>query len=487
MVAYEELSTAERLVWDAFPEGHPIDLRLPGPDGGVPEPAVRASVLKTLLLGEGDRPRGAVPAVRLSGARITGPLDLSGAELAHALLLEDCRLEGEFSLYGAATRTVSLLDCTLAGGIDACMARVEGRLELKGSRLAGALLLRNARISGELFLDRAEITADGRWALDAGGLDMGGGVWACKGFTAHGGVRLPGATLPGGLFLSGARLHPHPSGTALHAANVIASTLVLSDGFTAHGAVDLRGAQVSGSVTFEGAVLKGADTAVDGSLMRAAVLDFTPAEPPSAAVDLRDARIEALRDRPGSWPATVLLQGLVYGSLPSGGGDRHEVGRRVEWIRREPGYAPQPYEQLAAWYRKVGHDDDARRVLLFKQRHRRRAMNPAGRLWSHVLDVTVGFGYRPWLAGVWLAALTALGTAVFGSRTPTPVQSGQGPRFSALVYSLDLLVPIGNLGQRSAWYWTAPAVQWVAYALIAAGWLLTTAAVAGVTRTLSKN
>ncbi|GGN86790.1 hypothetical protein GCM10011579_078950 [Streptomyces albiflavescens] len=40
---------------------------------------------------------------------------------------------------------------------------------------------------------------------------------------------------------------------------------------------------------------------------------------------------------------------------------------------------------------------------------------------------------------------------------------------------------IGGLGQRNAWYWTSSGTQWLAYGLIAAGWLLTTTVVAGVT------
>jgi hypothetical protein len=51
---------------------------------------------------------------------------------------------------------------------------------------------------------------------------------------------------------------------------------------------------------------------------------------------------------------------------------------------------------------------------------------------------------------------------------------------------LDLLIPIGGFGQREAWHWDERGVMWLSYGLIAAGWLLTTAVVAGVTRSLNK-
>ncbi|MDX2909206.1 hypothetical protein PV517_10905 [Streptomyces griseiscabiei] len=102
-------------------------------------------------------------------------------------------------------------------------------------------------------------------------------------------------------------------------------------------------------------------------------------------------------------------------------------------------------------------------------------------------DATVGYGYRPWLAGVWLLVLTLLGTAAFDTGDPTPVKRGEGAPFQPFVYTLDLLVPIGGLGQRAAWYWTESTLQWLAHILVALGWILTTAVIAGVTRTLQRN
>jgi hypothetical protein len=279
----------------------------------------------------------------------------------------------------------------------------------------------------------------------------------------------------------------------------VASTLNFSDGFTADGTVRLRGAQVSDKATFEGAVLNGPPDgdgpALLGMLMQAVDFDFTLARPPSSAVDLRAAQVSYLHDNEHSWPDVVELDGFVYGSIKvdEAGERREAVGRRgsvahrVGWIRRSPGYTPQPYEQLASWYRKAGHDNDARRVLLAKQRHRRSTLHPVMRAWGHLLDVTVGYGYRPWLAGVWLLALTLLGTLTFSMYAPNPVQRGDSVPFEPLVYTLDLLVPIGGLGQRTAWYWSNGSLQWLAYLLIAFGWVLTTAVIAGVTRALQKN
>ncbi|MFJ5310163.1 oxidoreductase [Streptomyces sp. NPDC088350] len=495
MLPYEEMTPPERELWDAFPEGRRVDLRVGAPSGDDPaqgadwgpERTLRAAVVTALARGANAAPPGAVSALRVAGARITGRLDLADADIGHMLWFEDCWFEEAPSLYGAATRTIGIIGCQVPG-IDARLASMEGTLDLERSVLHGRLSLMRARIAGELQLGGATLSAPNGWALFAGGLVMEGGVFCRRGFTAHGGIRLLGAHLPGGLFMEGARLD-NPDGPALLADNAVAQTLVFSDGFTAQGAVRLRGAQVSDQLTFDGAHLNGEEVALDCSRMQAADLHFTPAAPPAGAVDLRGAHVSVLHDGENSWPGVVRLQGFDYASLQSEDGARpHDVTRRVEWIRREPGYAPQPYEQLASWYRQVGHEDDARKVLLAKQRHRRGTLRPAGRVWGQLLDGLVGYGYRPWLAGVWIVALAVLGTVVFGGRTPIRVQAGQGPPFNALVYTLDLLIPIGGLGQRTAWYWAegSPA-QWLSYGLIAAGWLLTTAVVAGVTRSLNKS
>lgn len=495
MLPYEEMTPPERELWDAFPEGRRVDLRAGTPDeddpaGGAgwgPERTLRAAVVTALARGANAAPPGAVTALRLAGARITGQLDLAGAEIGHLLWFEGCLFEEEPSLYGAATRTVGIVGCQLPG-MEARLASIEGTLDLRRSVLHGRLSLMRARIAGELQLGGATLSAPDNWALFAGGLVMEGAIFCRWGFTTHGGIRLVGAQLPGGLFMEGAVLD-NPGGPALVADNAVAQTVVLSDGFTAQGPVCLPGAQIADQLTFDGAFLNGEDVALDCSRMQAGDLRFTPAAPPPGAVDLRGAHVSVLHDDESGWPGVVRLQGFSYASIESKDGLRgYDVARRVAWIRREPGYAPQPYEQLASWYRQVGHEDDARKVLLAKQRHRRGTLHPAGRVWGHLLDSLVGYGYRPWLAGVWIVALTVLGTVVFGGRSPIRTQPGQGPPFSALVYTLDLLIPIGGLGQRSAWYWPeGSAAQWLSYALIAAGWLLTTAVVAGVTRSLNKS
>jgi hypothetical protein len=197
------------------------------------------------------------------------------------------------------------------------------------------------------------------------------------------------------------------------------------------------------------------------------------------------ATIDALFDNPATWPPQVRLNGLRYAAI------RHQTGRppvreRLDWIDREPyGYRPQPYEQLASWYRSVGHDDDARRVLLAKQRRRRETLPAAAKLWGYVQDLTVAYGYRPGRAAVWMALLWAASSVAFTHADHPPIKSGEHPPWNPALFALDLLLPVIELGQvgffrlRGGW-------QWLAAAMILVGWILATTVAAGATRLLRR-
>ncbi|TDC41396.1 hypothetical protein [Micromonospora sp. KC213] len=99
--------------------------------------------------------------------------------------------------------------------------------------------------------------------------------------------------------------------------------------------------------------------------------------------------------------------------------------------------------------------------------------------------VVEGYGYRPTLAALWLVALAAVGTAVFTAVPPTPLNPASPVRFRAPVYTVDLLLPLVDLRQESAFEPVGETV-WVAYALMACGLVLVTTIAAGTTRALRR-
>ncbi|MFI0818122.1 oxidoreductase [Streptomyces sp. NPDC021098] len=484
------LTEPERRLREAFATGAKVDVRdaataeepeTDGPGWG-PERTVRAEVIRALLLGGADTRPGETPVVHLVGARVTGRLKLVFAEACCVLRLEKCWFEEPPQMYGATLRVTGFGGSYLPG-LAINTATVAGNLDLMRARIRGMVNLANARIDGSLLLQGAHLSHPGGVALDGSRLEVASGIVGREGFRAEGEIRLREARVGEALRLEGAYLH-HPGGDALCAESIqVGSRIDCGEGFHAEGAVVLTSATAGRAVSLRGATIRHpAGYAVDARHLQAGELDLRTARS-EGAVDLRHGRLDVLHLPTGPSAPALHLDGLTYRAL-----EPHlPAARCLDLVTRDPdGYRPQPYQQLAATYQAIGHDDDARAVLLAGQRHRRTTLRPLGRAWGRLLDATVGYGYRPWLAGLWLTALTLLGTAAFRAAQPKPVKPGEGAPFSPLVYTLDLLIPIGGLGQRNAWYWPSDPVQWLAYALIAAGWLLTTAVVAGVTRVLNR-
>ncbi|WP_328632291.1 oxidoreductase [Streptomyces sp. NBC_00356] len=460
----------------------------PVPSTPVPERSVDAAVVRRDIL---DADAGPDPYV-LRDARVRGALALDGAEIKRLVRFERCRFDEPMTLEAASTLAFSVTDCELPGFL-APTAQIGGRLDLRGSTITGdgprgAVYLVHAHIAGGMRLDRAHLVAPEGIALNAGGLVMQGGVFCEEGFVAHGQVLLPGAELTGGLWMGGARIVvPEPDQVAFNGDGLRASTARLHEGFWTNGRVRLRGVRVDDLLSFGRAELVGAGSSLMCVGAQVEALDLRFTRPPAGGVNLRNAHAGRIQDHPTTWKGPLGLDGLTYDWLAStAAAQREDSTNRLAWLRLQPGYAPQPYEQLAAHYRRLGHEGEARRVLLVRERRRRATLGLAGRAWGWLLEATVGYGYRPWIAGIWLAALTLLGAAVFAAHTPVPNKKGEGPPFNAAAYALDLMVPIGGLGQRGGWHWDEAGVQGLAYGLIAVGWILTTTVVAGVTRTLSR-
>ena len=150
------------------------------------------------------------------------------------------------------------------------------------------------------------------------------------------------------------------------------------------------------------------------------------------------------------------------------------------------GFRAQPYEQLAAYYRSLGNDGEAGTVLLAKQRAQRAVLPWARRIPGHLLDLLVGYGYRPLRAIGWAVCLLAASSAYFATVRPQRVNAEDTSVFNPVLYSADHLIPVIRFGQSEVWqYHGVPAV--VTVVLTVLGWTLGIAIAAAATRTLTRN
>ncbi|MGZ3118854.1 membrane-associated oxidoreductase [Streptomyces sp. H62] len=481
-----DLTPAEARVWRAFATGTHVDFRTAddeNPAGGGswgPERTVRAGVLRALLL-DGPRQEGEVAALSLAGARVTGSLELQYATVEHPVRLRHCHFEETPRLYAARLREVNLSESALPGLI-AHAVRVEGVLRLTRARFSGMVRLGGAEVTGSLYLESTDLHAPDTEGpvLQLNQAVLGADLWA-PGLRARGEVRLTGARVAGTVNLADAVLD-RPDGTALHAETLAAEADVLLRQAEVRGRLEFRGARIPGRLDLSMARLSHpGGTALRASSTVIGELWLRQCPKVEGTLNLRRAQVDVLFVEPEAVPDWVQLNDLAYTSLIP-----HEPAeRRLPMLELGESYLPFTYEQLTAAYRRIGDDDAARRVQLAKQRRRRRTLPWYGRLWGHLQDVTVGYGFRPLRAGGWLLSLLAIGSVAYGLDHPAPLKPAEAPDFDPVFYTLDLLLPVISFGQENAF---APegGHQTLAYLLIITGWILATTVITGLTRTVSR-
>ncbi|MEU9377300.1 membrane-associated oxidoreductase [Streptomyces sp. NPDC048255] len=485
-----DLTPAERRVWEAFPRGEGVDFR-ESPDEDAtdgaswgPERTVRAEVLMALLLSE-PSVAGQVAGLKIKGAKVTGKLDLKYAAIDVPMRMRGCWFERKPGLYGARLRALVLTESCLPG-LTASTVRVEVVLRLSCCRISGPVRLAGAQISGGLFLQGAVIgPVEGELAgeapLQLNHATIGTDIIAFD-LTVHGQTRVNGAVVGGQINLDDARLH-EPGGTALHAETVTVGTDLRAMRAELRGRVNLTGSRIPGQLNFAYArFVTPGGVALRASSCTVGEFWLRDCDTIQGTVNLRRSQIDLLHIEPETWPGTVRLAGLSYRAMSP----HLPAERRLPALEREEsGYLPYAYEQLAAAYRTAGDEAAARTVQLAKLRRHRRTLPRPARLWGKLQDVTVGYGFRPLRAVGWLLALLLTGAIAYGMDPPRPLKTGEAPDFNPVFYTLDLLVPIISFGQESAY---APSGwhQWLSYLLIVTGWILATTTAAGVSRSLQR-
>ena len=235
-----------------------------------------------------------------------------------------------------------------------------------------------------------------------------------------------------------------------------------------------------------------------------------------------------------------MLNGCRYGTFT---GEALTADERNEWLgRQDPSrfkqhFRPQPYERCAKVFREMGFSDDARTILVKKEkrlrRSRRRRAGWAARslmlLRDGALCLFVCYGLKPlraiwFLVALWLAGSGAfwvkyhdgqfkpnnasllrssewyncsashakpikyLGSTNYHSQLdcfPAQPEAQRLPALDAPVYAFDVLFPLVQVEQQVHWVpdddqALGRRAKWLVYFMIVMGWLLSLLTVAGL-------
>jgi hypothetical protein len=542
--AFPGLTPAEKKLLRCFATGKRARFELDGEK--QPAERARAEVVRWLLangtMADGSRTQGLYAMhlllddedLNLDGVAADFPVVLTGCHLRNVLLrdarLVTLRLSGShcegiagdrlridhglllnegFRAYG----TVWLPSIVVGGDLNCDEGRFAG-----GAANSYALLLDGARVEGRIFLRRA-LAAH---AFEAGTQQPRDRAAA----PANAGwVSAQGARVGGNLVCIGTRFCAS-SDLALDLSSSVVSGDAAFEHVKANGRLTLRQTKIDGTVTFRGADLEseldltrssvGGDLAFgrptaaekaagapDGSatlgselLLNGATiggqLDMGTANLGRLAlVDLSRSTIGYLDDSDVSWPAEmrVLLEGIRLGGLDTGKSN----GERLAWLEAQgdEDWSPQPYHQVANALKLAGEEDAAREISIERERDRSKygGLNWISLGWNALLDVTIRFGYRPYVAFFWTFIVIVLGWLVFvGFWGPVEfTHEGKPPHLYPFVYSVDAFLPIVDLGQASARSPIGLLPNVALWLEICLGWLLTTLGVVGVTGLVRKD
>ncbi|PTM39618.1 hypothetical protein [Bosea sp. 124] len=485
------------------------------PEAPDPSRVIRASFLRFLMLGgqEGCRPHE--KGVRITGAWISETLDLEACYVFRDIGLIDCHFEATPILRAAIINRL-FLDGSSLPGLEAERLEARGGVYLRGAQVQGEINIAQSRLGGNLECDGATIRVPSGHAIDAGAIELRN-------------LLVRGATLRGGISVAGARISADLdcAGAVIEGAESLAIDATETEN---GGSVVLRKARLDGETRLVAAVI-GGDLDVSGATLThrgAMALDLSRAQikgafflrgeaSVSGTLSMTGASIGTIHDEAACWPAPgdLLLNRCRYGAFIAAPVD---AASRLDWLSRQSpsrwgeDFWPQPYEQLAAVFREMGHHEDARSVLIVKEKLQRRARRARARnpLWrallrlnDNFLAVTVVYGRQPLLAFLWLILFWVTGVGVFGVaeaggafkpnsavvlRSPewtlcglpaseqrligAPPQPMSGraapgqtqldcyreqgeassyPAFNPWFYSLDTLLPVLDLGQKSFW------------------------------------
>lgn len=485
------------------------------PETGQRERAVRAAFLRFLLLGGDENCRVHEKGMQLRGALITGVLDLEGCRIHCGIALKDCRFEAAPIVRSAIIDNL-VLDGSVLPGLRADVVEVRGGVSLVGAVVAGSIAIHGSRLGGPLNCDGAKITSPTVAAL-LGDLIVARGI-VMRGASIVGGISLVGAKLSSDLNIAGIDIH-HAESIALKADGIdVEGDIILHSG-RIEGEVEIVGAHIEGDFDCTGTRIHNPGKVAlkfDRSIVKGAWFLWKDAKI-EGVLDMTGATIGSIHDDRASWPdaGDLMLNRCMYDALIGGTIDAEQ---RLEWLARQsPGrwgedFWPQPYEQLAHVYRTMGHEEDARRVLIAKERLQRRARrarssNSLVRALlaanDGILAITIRYGRQPLLAFFWLLVFWVAGVLIFAHaerhgafkpaslvvlRSPewilcafepseervllaaqqpsrgraiagqnqldcyrSQLEAASYPRFNAWMYSLDTLFPVLEIDQKNAW------------------------------------
>ena len=494
----------EKQVWETLCKGREANLTQTNTDKLSSRSfAIRAEFLEEIVRQNKYKLPLEDKGLRLFGAEVTGPLDLSYTTISYLLALDGCRFNALVNLQGMRTdHTVSFNGSTFYSDLDLSLIKVKGVLDLThgsfrsvnlqgahvdnqlqlnestfekkitmgGIRTGTSVMMRSATFKGDVDLHASYIGRDvsGQNSSFLGALNLDGAqVDDSVTLTSEDPDRPEKRTVPtkiSKLDLSGARI-----GKGVYIANAIIEnelmltrvhvedTLMISKSTINAKSVALDFSDL-GSLFILASLVPSLD--MTGAIIHRNLGFGTNKWANDAKLTLRGTEAKSLIDRADSWPNKLVLNGFVYlHTYPLGSDTIDFAGRDTQWLKdwvaKQVTYSPQPYKQLASVLLSAGYKEKADEILIARKEQERSLAK--GLDWGALTlqKHFIGYGYHPILYTLWWMVLfVSLGSFLLYWEIPfnqpyffppSSIGAALNQHLALWLYSLDRFLPVVNL------------------------------------------
>jgi len=417
--------------------------------------------------------------VRIIGAIIDGPINLTNAQILCEVQLLRCRFMSIANFRRASFAGLVMLDGSA----------FKADVNFNGIKVGFGILLRKAVFEGSVNF----ISADVAIALEALGAKFLNkkqrvtcnsmkveGYALFNDAVFEGPVNFGGANIAGNLKASGAKFQNKEKEAYFNGIKVGHDAFF--DKAVFEGPVNFVGADIADSFQALGAKFLNKEQGVTFNSMKVGH---------NALFAQRDLFNDAVFEGPVNFdyaafdlvrlPKVIAhfhMRGISYKYI-SAGPEERESHKELLKLADQSAYTADVYSNLEGFFFRQGYRADADKAFIAGKRREReeyfRNHDWFGWLGSWTLDLLVGYGRRPWQAGIPCAVLVALGCVLFSPKKMEPQKPEDTPRiYSRFWYSLGLFLPVVDLQADTVWKPKAGQTFLRNYARVHAllGWIL---------------
>jgi hypothetical protein len=388
--------------------------------------------------------------------------------------------------------------------------RIAGTVFLdNGFEAKGEVRFRGANIGGNLECDGGCFSSTEESALSFDGAKISGDVYLRQHFKAMGQVRFIGAEVGRTLDCRNGEFRSKTGRAVILESTKIGGSAFLRSGFCAEGDVLLGSAEIGAWLDLSDGTITGMLDAEHVIVQHG--FKLTSMRQKLSGANLRHMQCGSLHDDKTSWGKGNHLNGFTYRSLAHEAPTEPKFRR--DWLKDQSpdsgSYRPQPWRHLQKTLKAMGHDAEAREIGIAHEKFRY-ALGKVGELppepkfydklsapltrgLHQIYGALAGYGYKPlklvlFSVGIWFfCSWVYWFSALAGYLGPTNPIVFQNPKygykeknciyerqefcvsvpldnwywlpslpaeystFSPMAYSLDLILPLVDLGQEKDW------------------------------------